>query len=165
MGKKHGNQLRKDGKTPYIIHPMRVFILLRWAGYSEFMDENMMVAALLHDILEDTDTTSGEIEEKFGPEIFSIVMELTRPKGMKKEQWLKSFETCSREAKIIKLADRIDNLIDLKGNHLSKNWKYSYAKQGEIILKTCGDADKKLALELKRWIQDILNENNDMSPI
>ncbi|MHA1724663.1 MAG: HD domain-containing protein [Promethearchaeota archaeon] len=165
MGKKHGNQMRKDGKIPYIIHPLRVFILLRWAGYSEFIDKNLMVVALLHDILEDTDTTSEEIEEKFGPDILSLVMELTRPKKIEKEQWLKSFKTCSREAKIIKLADRIDNLNDLKSNHWSKEWKYSYVKQGEIILKTCCDADKKLALELKRLIQAILKENNDISSV
>ena len=57
---KHHDQKRKDGKTPYIIHPISVAMILSDIGGID--DEEILSAALLHDTIEDTDTTAGEIE-------------------------------------------------------------------------------------------------------
>ncbi|XP_067871269.1 guanosine-3',5'-bis(diphosphate) 3'-pyrophosphohydrolase MESH1 isoform X2 [Heterodontus francisci] len=95
--KKHKNQRRKDPEgTPYINHPL----------------------ALLHDTVEDTDTTLAEIEESFGEKVRSIVTEVTDDKSLSKEerkqQQIKHAPHCSREAKLVKLADKLYNLRDLK---------------------------------------------------
>jgi len=70
---KHQGQLRKSGE-PYIVHPRDVAITL--AEYQ--VDPNTLVAGLLHDILEDTDTSYDEIKEKFGEEVADIVEGLTK---------------------------------------------------------------------------------------
>lgn len=152
-GKKHNIQLRKDGQTPYVIHPVRVFFILRAAGFSEFSHKNMMIATLLHDVLEDTDTSYPEIKAIFGDKVASIVNELSKPETMQKEDWLKKFINLSKEAKIIKMADRIDNLRDLPKNNSSSEWIKSYAEQADLILKNCGKMNKDLADELKNSIR------------
>jgi len=50
---KYGGLTRKNMKTPYIVHPLRVVSILRSAGYSEFEDEDLMISALLHDLIEE----------------------------------------------------------------------------------------------------------------
>lgn len=87
-------------------------------------------AALLHDTVEDTDTTPAELEAKFGATVARIVQEVTDDKSLpKQERKLLQVEHaphCSREAKLVKLADKLYNLRDLNrctpvGQHLSFN--------------------------------------------
>ncbi len=155
IGLKHGIQLRKDEKTPYVIHPIRVYFILKEANFSEQLHQTLLISALLHDVLEDTDTSLVELEEKFGKKITEIVKQLTKPRNMSKDSWLWSFENFSEEAKIIKMADRIDNLKDMGADSLSQKWKKSYAKQAEIVLKVCGKANELLARKLKETIKAI----------
>lgn len=84
-------------------------------------------AALLHDTLEDTDTTPTALEAKFGPIVAGIVQEVTDdkrlPKQERKRQQVEHAPHCSREAKLVKLADKLYNLRDLNrctpvGQHL-----------------------------------------------
>ena len=77
---KHQNQKRKDGKTPYVIHPISVAMILSEIGGID--DEEILSAALLHDTIEDTDTTADEIDREFGSKISSIVEELTDNKEL-----------------------------------------------------------------------------------
>ncbi len=154
--KNHGITLRKDKKTPYLVHPLRIVSILRAAGFSEFNCEEMMIAALFHDLVEDTGVSLEEIRKYFGDKVASIVKELTKPKNGKKEEWLKSLDTTSKEAKIIKMADRIDNLMDMNIDIWSVEKQKSYAEQGKIILEKCGNAHSELALNLKKVIDDIL---------
>ena len=72
---KHCDQRRKDGKTPYIIHPISVAMILSEIGSIE--DLEILSAALLHDTLEDTDTSAHELEKIFGSRVRIIVEELT----------------------------------------------------------------------------------------
>ncbi|XP_067871268.1 guanosine-3',5'-bis(diphosphate) 3'-pyrophosphohydrolase MESH1 isoform X1 [Heterodontus francisci] len=115
--KKHKNQRRKDPEgTPYINHPLGVSrILTHEAGITDVI---ILQAALLHDTVEDTDTTLAEIEESFGEKVRSIVTEVTDDKSLSKEerkqQQIKHAPHCSREAKLVKLADKLYNLRDLK---------------------------------------------------
>lgn len=153
----YGDLKRRSG-APYIIHPIRMTTILRSAGYTEFENEDMMIAALFHDLLEDTDTSISQIANQFGNKVASIVKELTKPEQVDKNEWLKSFGSMSKEAKIIKIIDRIDNLMDMSIDYWSIEKQKSYAKQGKIILEKCGKAHSELSLLLKNTIENILSD-------
>ncbi len=152
---KYDKLKRKSSKIPYIIHPLRITLILRAVGYSEFNEEDLMIAAIFHDLIEDTEIKSAEIKEKFGEKVALIVEELSKPEDKDKEDWLKNFGRASKEAKVIKMADRIDNLMEMETWSLER--KKTYAKQGKIILNKCGDSNEQLAQILKEKISDILD--------
>ena len=102
---KYGSLKRKSIDIPYVIHPIRVALILRATGFSEFKDKSLFLAALFHDLLEDTDLTFEELKSKFGEEVALIVKELSKPDNMSKEDWLRAFSTASKKAKIIKMAE------------------------------------------------------------
>ena len=154
---KYGNLKRKSTDIPYIIHPIRVALILRAAGFSEFQDENLFLAALFHDLLEDTDLTFEELKTKFGDEVALIVKELSKPDNRSKEDWLRAFGTASKKAKLIKMADRIDNLMDMAETKWDDEKQKIYAEQGLIILETCGKASSRLARRLEELIEQIIN--------
>lgn len=158
---RHGEQKRKSANIPYVIHPIRVASILRSVGFSEQQDENLMIAALCHDLLEDTTTSFEEISQKFGDNVANIVSELSKPNSRNKDEWIESFKNKSKEAQIIKMADRIDNLLDMPSSKWTREQKIQYATQGELILKYCGNSNLKLADILKKTIQEakINNEN------
>ncbi|CAM1312775.1 HDDC3 (predicted) [Pycnogonum litorale] len=113
---KHKNQRRKDPEnTPYINHPIGVANILVEEGGID--DLATLQAAILHDTVEDTDTTLVEIEREFGSEIKCIVAELTDDKLLAKEerkrQQIARAPQCSYKAKLVKLADKLYNLRDL----------------------------------------------------
>jgi len=90
--------------------------------------------------------------------VASIVQELTKPEYGNKNDWLKSFDKVSKEAKIIKMVDRIDNLMDIGVDYWSIEKRRSYAEQGKMILKKCGIAHSEIALILKNVIESVLSE-------
>ena len=157
---KYGENKRKSMPIPYVVHPIRMTSILRSAGFNEVDHEDLMIAALFHDIVEDTDTPLEEIENDYGENVASIVAELTKPEGVKgreKDGWLENFDKASKQAKIIKMADRIDNLMDI-GDFWSTKLQKSYAEQGKIILEKCGSAHKGLAQELYNVIEKVLTK-------
>lgn len=113
---KHKEQRRKDvEKTPYINHPIGVaHILTEEAGVT---DPDVIMAALLHDTVEDTNTTFQEIETEFGSKVSSIVGEVTDDKNLtapvRKQLQIDHAKSSSYEAKLVKLADKLYNLRDL----------------------------------------------------
>ena len=112
---KHRDQKRKDNQTPYINHPIAVaHILLAEAGVA---DEAVLMAALLHDTVEDTDATFEEIEQHFGQCVRDIVAEVTDdktlPKAVRKQQQIDHASHLSDRARLIKLADKTANLRDI----------------------------------------------------
>lgn len=117
--KKHRFQTRKgvDGE-PYINHPIEVANIL--ANTGKITDFNILTAAILHDTLEDTETTAEELTELFGEKVCSIVLEVTDDKSLPKhEQKLLQIEHSphlSPEAKQVKLADKISNVADILNN-------------------------------------------------
>jgi len=157
---RHDEQKRKSANIPYVIHPIRVALILRSVGFSEFKHENLMIAALCHDLIEDTETTFEELSDQFGKQVALIVDELSRPDNINKDEWINTFETKSMEAKVIKMADRIDNLKDMSSSKWRHETQIKYAQQGELILKHCGHVNLKLAGILKRSIQEALQNEN-----
>ncbi len=113
-GRKHRDQRRKNvTQEPYINHPLRVAALLSSIG----AEECVLISALLHDCVEDCDCSLAEIEEFFGSKVASIVAEVTDdkslPKDVRKQQQIDHAPFISKEAKLVKLADKLDNLSDL----------------------------------------------------
>ncbi|XP_044758060.1 guanosine-3',5'-bis(diphosphate) 3'-pyrophosphohydrolase MESH1 [Coccinella septempunctata] len=114
---KHKDQRRKDiQRTPYINHPIGVAFIL--TNEAKVTDLATIKAAILHDTVEDTDTTLEEIENVFGKEVGSIVAEVTDdkslPKEMRKQLQIEHAPGSSLAAKLVKLADKLYNLRDLE---------------------------------------------------
>jgi guanosine-3',5'-bis(diphosphate) 3'-pyrophosphohydrolase len=121
---KHRDQRRKDPEaSPYINHPIALANIL-WVG-GGVDDPAVICAALLHDTVEDTETTESELVEHFGPRIASIVMEVTDDKSLAREQrkalQVEHAPHLSREAKLVKLADKIANVRDV-GTSPPEDW-------------------------------------------
>lgn len=112
---KHRDCRRKDaGATPYINHPLRVAQVLAQEGVG---DVDVLMAALLHDTVEDTGTTPTELRDRFGATVADLVAEVTDDKTLDKRvrkdlQVLKAPAKSDR-AKLIKIADKVSNLEDL----------------------------------------------------
>ncbi|KAL3884585.1 hypothetical protein ACJMK2_024717 [Sinanodonta woodiana] len=113
---KHKHQRRKDtDQTPYINHPIGVAFIL--TEEAKVYDLSVIQAALLHDTVEDTDTTFKEIEEQFGKEVMGLVKEVTDDKTLPKHQrkylQIVNAPHATNKAKLVKLADKLHNLRDL----------------------------------------------------
>lgn len=131
--KKHRSQKRKgaDGE-PYINHPLEVLNLLMTVGKVE--DFDILIAAVLHDTIEDTETTEEEITELFGTEVCEMVLELTDdktlPKPVRKQLQIEHAPHISVGAKQIKLCDKISNIRDVSENP-PDGW--SVERRGEYV--------------------------------
>jgi len=113
---KHRDQRRKDhAASPYINHPITLAEIL--SGIGGVRRADVLAAALLHDTLEDTETTRDELKAAFGPKITQIVEEVTDdkrlPKQQRKELQVAHAAHISKSAKLVKLADKIANLSDI----------------------------------------------------
>lgn len=129
---KHAGQLRKSADmSPYINHPIAVAgILARDGGIS---DAATLAAALLHDTLEDTDTTELELTRHFGVLVAAIVVELTDdmtlPKAERKSRQILLAREYSRPARLVRIADKIANIHDVTHNppaHWSAGRRLNY---------------------------------------
>ena len=107
----HEGTFRADGKTPYIAHPMVVAAVVRAAGGSE----TAVAAALLHDVIEDTDMKPSDLIGLIGTDVADLVIELTFPNNMpdRRQRMIERVPSMSQDAKLIKLADIYCNLSDI----------------------------------------------------
>ena len=116
---KHRFERRKDKlKSAYIIHPIQVVDMLWNVG--EVRDLELLTAALLHDVLEDTPTKELEISKPFGQQVLDMVKEVSDDKSLPKKerkrlQVLHS-PTLSPKAKMLKMSDKICNVRDIREN-------------------------------------------------
>jgi guanosine-3',5'-bis(diphosphate) 3'-pyrophosphohydrolase len=113
---KHRGQRRKDvHASPYINHPIAVLSILAEEG--GIAEPAVLCAALLHDTIEDTETTPEELEAAFGVQVRDIVLAVsddkTLPKAERKRLQILHAAEASYEARLVKLADKIANLRDL----------------------------------------------------
>ena len=121
---KHRDQRRKDAQaSPYINHPIALANVLVHEGKVD--DPAVLSAALLHDTVEDTETTPAELREVFGEKIAGIVLEVTDDKNLlkaeRKRLQIEHAAHLTREAKLVKLADKICNVRDV-ANHPPAKW-------------------------------------------
>ena len=113
---KHRNQRRKDAEaSPYINHPIALANVL--ANEGGVTDLVVLCAALLHDTIEDTNTTAEELKAIFGEAITGVVLEVTDDKNLdkpvRKQLQIEHARHASPQAKLVKLADKICNLRDI----------------------------------------------------
>ena len=108
--KKHRNQTRKGSDTPYIIHPVEVMLFLKESGCSA----DVVAAGVLHDTLEDTDTTFEELKECFGEVVAKLVASESEDKSKtwqeRKQTTIDHMKTASEEVVTVCLADKLSNL-------------------------------------------------------
>ena len=115
---KHRNQRRKDAEaSPYINHPLQLAHVLATEG--GVSDLKTLMAAVLHDTVEDTETTYVELVERFGKKVADVVMEVTDDKAFVKDRKRRQVEQApqmSKRAALVKLADKTCNLRDVAKN-------------------------------------------------
>jgi len=115
----HKGQLRKDGITPYIKHPIEVVNLLKNID----SNSDVLCASYLHDVIEDCKITKELLEKEFNPNIARIVSALTR--DINREEYKKRIKNSDYQIQIVKLADMVANCKDL----------YSYLSEKTITQK------------------------------
>ena len=116
---KHRDQRRKGAfAVPYVNHPIALADVLWFEG--RVRDPVVIAAALLHDTIEDTETTAAELRGAFGPLVAAVVEEVTDVKWLqkrsRKELQVAKASKSSARAKLVKLADKICNLRDMKSS-------------------------------------------------
>lgn len=144
----HGDQQRKFTSEPYIEHPKRVAETVRTVPHTS----EMVCAAYLHDVVEDTPVEIGEIRDRFGDKVAKLVEELTDEymkvnyphlnRKARKEKEVERQANMSPEAKTIKLADVIDNTPDIVKNDPGFARKYIY--EMEALTRVLVGGDKEL---------------------
>ena len=147
----HGNQKRRSGE-PYIIHPINVAYILAGVG----LDEATICAALLHDVVEDTDVTDEDLRRDFGDEIADMVagvtklgtMQFSTVEEQQVEDYRKMFLAMGKDIRviIIKLADRLHNMRTLK--FLKRDRQIANAKETMEIYAPLAN---RLGLYSMKW--------------
>jgi GTP diphosphokinase / guanosine-3',5'-bis(diphosphate) 3'-diphosphatase len=154
---KHRDQRRKDKvASPYINHPIALAnVLSREGGVT---DETVLAAAILHDTLEDTQTTPAELREVFGERIARIVEEVTDdknlPKAERKRLQIEHAPAISREAKLVKLADKICNVRDV-ADHPPAKWDIERRREYFDWAKAVVDRLRGTHPELERRFDEV----------
>ena len=148
--RKHISQKRKgNDAAPYINHPLEVANLLANVGKVE--DYDILIAAILHDTVEDTETTKEEIEKLFGERVAEMVLEVTDdkslPKAERKQKQIEHAPHLSDGAKHIKLGDKISNIRDVMENPpdgWSDERRLEYVEWGEKVINGLRGANENL---------------------
>jgi len=132
-GEIHYNQTRRGSSLPYLVHPAEVLKKLSDLGIT---DDTTLVAAILHDTLEDVasskfDETKRFIWETFGDDVLQVVEELTYlPEAGTKADYIASFKDKRPEAIAIKVVDRVCNCLD---KMQERGWSMEYALKGLLL--------------------------------
>jgi guanosine-3',5'-bis(diphosphate) 3'-pyrophosphohydrolase len=158
---RHSFQRRKGyDSIPYINHPIRVLRILAEYGVD---DQDVLLAAILHDTIEDTDTTPDEIEQFFGKEVLKLVLEMTDDMTfspeIRKALQIEKADKLDPRTKLIKIADKAANIHDI--STLPLNWpmdrKTAYLDWAEKVVAKCRGGNEKLDAYFDR----ILREGRD----
>jgi GTP diphosphokinase / guanosine-3',5'-bis(diphosphate) 3'-diphosphatase len=147
---RHRHQRRKGvEQVPYINHPLGLARVL--AVEAGIDDVTTLVAAVLHDTVEDTATTGEELRERFGDQVAAVVLEVTDDKTLspaeRKRLQIEHAPTLSRRAKLVKYADKICNLRDMV-LHPPKDWtlkrRQAYFDWAKAVVDGLGPATPEL---------------------
>jgi len=170
VAEKHANQKRKGVRLPYVVHPYSVAIIL--SNYTD--DENIIVAGLLHDVLEDVKEYSEEdMRQEFGEKITKIVKEVSEDKDpnvseddratwvQRKDKYLANLKNDSQGALLVCAADKIHNLHSIIDDYAvlgDKLWD-SFNASKEQKIEYYGKILEVLKLRLR---SDIIKELEDI---
>lgn len=131
--KAHAGAVRKGTNIPYITHPMETAVIVSLMTE----DEELIAAALLHDVIEDSEVTEAQLEEKFGRRVTELVLAETEDKSgswlERKSATVRSLKGASRENKMLTLADKLSNL---------RCTARDYLMIGEEVWKRFNEKDK-----------------------
>ncbi len=163
---KHGSQVRKSTTIPYIVHLYEVVQILK----AEHAPEDVLIAGILHDTVEDTNTTLDEIAELFGEEIAEIIAVESEVKSLpyiqRKALHMAEVAASSRKAKMVNCADKLSNLrsIYLDGLYDKNIWNRFNGSKEEIQWYYCTALEALSALkntemykELKGYYNTLFN--------
>lgn len=152
--KKHEGQVRKGTDIPYIVHPMETMTILRGMN----ADTSLLIAGVLHDVVEDTDTTIDEIQNEFGKEVADLVGNHSEDKSRtwqeRKETDIEETQNGSKELKMLVMADKVSNLRALyrdvqelpekvweRFNASKKQQSWYYSKMIDVLGEMQYDSD------------------------
>ncbi len=157
---KHRDQLRKGSRrTPYINHPLEVAERLNRVGGID--DVTVLVAAVLHDTIEDTEATEGEIARLFGSKVARLVVELTIDKEPhwtdRKRSEIDMARSLSPAAKLIKLSDKTSNVADTVSNPPGE-WtlqrRRDYLEFARLVAEGCRGVNAALDADFQRVLAE-----------
>ena len=145
----HQGQLRKDVRTPYFAHPVRVALTVRHVFGED--DTTALAAALLHDLIEDTTTDFDDLVARFGQEVAQAVAALTKdsrlPESEREAAYDRQLAAASWQARLVKLADVYDNFCDSR----SDGERDKFADKAQRAIVCAGDAPQlQRAIEIVR---------------
>ncbi len=148
----HAGQMRDEG-TPYILHPIRVAVAL--VNELKIYSPRLVCGALLHDVIEDSPVTRGEIAADFGDEIAEIVWLLTKFEDVSLPAYLAAIEAApATGAPIVKLCDRLDNLRFLAHSPKAEKKRRYIRTTEQHYLPMAARTNRYLFGELHRWLEE-----------
>lgn len=134
--------MRKDASTPYIVHPVRVALLLARYGFSD----TAVAAGLVHDVVEDTSVSMEDVRQGLGDEVAALVAPVTHDDTLswdeKKKAYIETVRAASDEAKAISTADKIANAESLLAAH---------AREGSAVWRHFNAGKEK-----KLWFEEAM---------
>ncbi len=153
----HAGQMRKAGDIPYVEHPVMVALKLAKHGFAN----EVIAAALVHDVLEDTNFPESELRAQLGDEVLAIVLTVTEDKALPWEErmqgYIEQVRVGSVEAKAVSLADKIHNAESLIHAHHDIGaavWKlFSRGKERRVRFN-----EEMLAMLTQTWQHPMLAE-------
>lgn len=170
---RHKNQFRKgEVKIPYINHPINVVTLL--AEFNE-TDQNLLTAAALHDVIEDTTEGKNEIDDiskviknQFGNKVLNIVLEVSDDKSLpyqeRKQLQIKNTPSLSLEGKKLKISDKICNINDMMKyppTNWSKERKITYLEWATKVIEGARGVNTAMENHFDKIIQNAYNSFNE----
>ncbi|MEO7674186.1 MAG: HD domain-containing protein [Pyrinomonadaceae bacterium] len=162
---KHKEQRSKGSDAvPYINHPLEVANILANIGHVDDID--ILIAAILHDTIEDTETTKEELAELFGERVCGFVLEVTDdnslPSEVRKQLQIEHAPHLSKEAKQIKLADKISNIRDVIENPAidwDEDRKLKYVEWGTTVVAGLRGVNN----ELEAYFDEVVAKSTSFS--
>ena len=153
----HREQLRKGDGLPYIIHPVMVALKLAKLNYPD----EVIAAALVHDVLEDTDMTEEDLRSELGDEVVNMVLSVTNDDSLewieKKKKYVETVRTGNEGAKAVALSDKIHNLESLligHSEHGSDFWShFNEGKENKVWFES-----EVLKMLRETWDHPMLDE-------
>lgn len=182
----HRDQVRKGSGAPYIEHPVAVALILDRAGF----DEEVVIAGLLHDLVEDTEVTLGQVRDQFGDRVAALVGHcsetkldasgVNRPWIDRKRDHLGAVAGAPEAARAVILADKLHNLLSIRLDLAEGRpvWSSFHADRDRVLwyhdamIDACRSPDPRLAAladECRRLLDEVAaiglgDQNSGKSP-